>query len=148
MQRLKKIISARKQGFTLIELIVVIGIIGILIAVTLVAINPGRQFDSAQDAQRRADLRSVVNAVYQYAAENAGTKPVAITTSITHIGTGVGLVDLTTDLVPTYMPAIPADPDGGTQADTLYSIYLDANERVVATATSELNPGTAIQIVQ
>jgi len=140
-------ISALQQGFTLIELIVVIGIIGILIAVTLVAINPGRQFDSAQDAQRRADLRSVMNAVYQYSAENSGTLPVLITTTIQTIGTG-GSLDLTTDLVPTYLPAIPVDPDNGTQANSLYSMYLDANGRVVATAASELNPGTVIQIVQ
>jgi prepilin-type N-terminal cleavage/methylation domain-containing protein len=33
-----------QKGFTLIELLVVIGIVGILLSITLVAINPARQF--------------------------------------------------------------------------------------------------------
>lgn len=148
MKLRSKIVSAQRKGFTLIELLVVIGIIGILAAVVLVAVNPGRQFNSARDTQRRADLYSITNAVYQYATENNGTLPVAITTTPTHIGTGGGLVDLTTDLVPTYIADIPVDPTSGTAADTLYTIFLDANGRVSATASSELNPGTTISVTR
>ena len=55
-----------KKGFTLVELLVVIGVIGILMAVVLVAVNPARQFAAARDAQRRSDLYSITNAIYQY----------------------------------------------------------------------------------
>ena len=65
---------------------------------------------------------------------------------ILDVGTGGGLVDLSTDLVPTYIADIPMDPATGTAADTQYTIYLDANGRVVASASSELNPGTAITV--
>ena len=136
------------QGFTLIELLVVIGIITILAAVVLVAVNPARQFASARDTQRRADLYGITNAVYQYATENNGNLPTAITTTPTRIGTAGGLVDLSTILVPTYIAAMPKDPSNGTDANTQYTIYRDANGRVVATASSELNPGTNITVIR
>jgi prepilin-type N-terminal cleavage/methylation domain-containing protein len=137
-----------KRGFTLIELLVVIGIIGILAAVVLVAVNPARQFANARDTQRRADLYAVTNALYQYAVEHNGNMPVIVTTTPTHIGNGGGLVDLATLLVPTYVAALPKDPSTGTDADTQYMIYRDVNGRIVATASSELNPGTPITITR
>ena len=137
-----------RRGFTLIELLVVIGIIGILAAVVVVAVNPGRQFANARDTQRRADLYSITNSVYQYAAENNGIIPTDITTVPTLMGTIGGLVDLTQELVPRYVVAIPKDPASGTDANTQYTIYRDSNGRVVATAASELNPGLVLQVIR
>lgn len=144
----KRMTSALQKGFTLIELLVVIGIIGILAAVVIVAVNPARQFASARDTQRRADLYSVTNAVYQYATENNGNLPPSITTTPTNIGNAGGLIDLSADIVPTYIAQIPYDPSTGSAADTQYTIYLDADQRVVASASSELNPGTFITVTR
>lgn len=151
-------------GFTLIELLVVIGIIGILAAVVLVAVNPGRQFASSRDTQRRADLYSITNAIYQYSAEHNGRLPDTdsndatsnFPTSPTCVGTGGGCFNLgiagavatAETIVPTYIAAIPKDPTTGTDADTDYSLYRDANGRIVASASSEINPGTPISITR
>lgn len=141
-------LPAGKAGFTLIELLVVIGIITILAAVVLVAVNPARQFASARDTQRRADLYGISNAVYQHATENNGNVTTLITTTPTNIGTAGGLVNLSTVVVPLYIAAMPRDPANGTDANTQYTIYRDANGRVVATASSELNPGTNITVIR
>ena len=135
-------------GFTLIELLVVIGIIGILAAVVIVAVNPARQFRASRDTGRRSDLYSLTNAIYQYAVENNGAIPNEIQTTPTSLGTDPGLIDLTDELVPTFITAIPFDPSTGNDADTGYTIGLDANGRVVASASSEVNPGQVIQVTR
>lgn len=155
-----------QRGFTLIELLVVIGIIGILAAIVLVAVNPGRQFAQARDTQRRADLYGITNAVYQFAAEHNGRLPgtddsVAIPnfpTAAVCIGDAApcfnlgaaGQVDGKNDGVkepisPTYIASIPFDPSAGTTADTQYTIYKDANGRLVAAAVGELTTTITVQ---
>ncbi|MDP3941896.1 MAG: type II secretion system protein, partial [bacterium] len=55
------------KGFTLIELLVVIGILAVLLAITLIAINPARQFSQANNTKRRSDVNALLNAVHEYA---------------------------------------------------------------------------------
>jgi len=132
-----KIKKLKSSGFTLIELLVVIGIIAILAAIALVAVNPGRQFAAARDTQRRNDVYQVVNAIYQYSVENGGEFPTDITATPTNIGTCGGCVDLSDDLVPTFIPEMPADPSTGTGTDSNYVVFLSGS-RVTASATGEL----------
>src|SRR5512144_1874877 len=72
-----------KRGFTLIELLVVIGILAVLLAITLIAINPARQFAQANDTKRRSDVNAILNGINQYMADNKGSLPAAITASCT-----------------------------------------------------------------
>ena len=53
-------------GFTLIEVLLVIAILGILAAIVIVAVNPSKQLGEAQDTQRRNDTRAILDAVNQY----------------------------------------------------------------------------------
>ena len=133
--------SALQKGFTLIELLVVIGIIAILTAVVAVAVNPGRQFAQARDAQRRADISAIVSAAYQYAADNNGNLPTDIVATPTNIGTDGGLIDLTQELVSDYLGAIPFDPSVGTVGNTNYTIFRNG-VRITASASAEIAGAT------
>src|SRR5688572_13344731 len=66
------------KGFTLIELLVVIGILAILLAITLIAINPAKQFAQANNTQRASDVNTILNAINQYMSENNGQLPPGI----------------------------------------------------------------------
>ena len=96
------------KGFTLIELLVVIGILAVLLAITLIAINPARQFSQANNTKRRSDVNSILNAVNQYMADNKGAVPAGVTTSVQTIAnTGANIC---TALVSQYIAALPRDP--------------------------------------
>ena len=150
-----KLAQSIKRGFTLIELLVVIGILAILLAITLIAINPARQFQQANDAKRSSDVNAILNAVGQYAADNNGALPAGIPDTVAGaalIGNDVGEVDICAALVTQYLAALPVDPTTGTGApitdcatvsyDTGYSIVRSTTDnRVTVSATGQItNP--------
>jgi prepilin-type N-terminal cleavage/methylation domain-containing protein/prepilin-type processing-associated H-X9-DG protein len=67
----------RRQGFTLVELLVVIGIIALLISILLPSLNRARQAANAVDCSAR--MRQIGLAVHMYAAQWKGTLPPANT---------------------------------------------------------------------
>jgi len=108
---LKGLYNKQKSGagFTLIEILVVIGIIAILAAIVLIAINPARQFKQARDSQRTSNVNAILNAVGQYIADNKGDTPT--------IPNGEVTATLCAELVPDYLPALPTDPNSVTDGE-------------------------------
>src|SRR5436190_22976941 len=102
-----KQLKRNNKGFTLIELLVVIGILAVLLAITLIAINPAKQFAQANNTKRRSDVNAILNAINQYMADNKGVLPAGITSTDREISDGGA--NLCAVLVPTYIAALPVD---------------------------------------
>ena len=60
--------QSKQKGFTIVELLIVIVVIGILAAISIVAYNNVTQ--KARDDQRISDARNIINAAASYQAEN------------------------------------------------------------------------------
>lgn len=143
----RNLFNKNQKGFTLIELLVVIGILAILLAITLIAINPARQFGQANDTKRRSDITQILNSIGQYSASNTGNLPTEVANLTANTVTAfnsTNFPNLCAQLVPNYLPALPADPNQNNQAgisscagawDTGYSIARDANNRITVSAT-------------
>jgi uncharacterized protein (TIGR02145 family)/prepilin-type N-terminal cleavage/methylation domain-containing protein len=110
-----------KRGFTLLEILLVVGIISILAGIVIVAINPGKQLATVRNTERKSDLKQLYSAITQYYITE-GSYPSSLNsitelTEICDTGTATtsstcgDLVNLTA-LVPTYITAIPVDPQG------------------------------------
>ena len=127
-----------KKGFSLLELLVAITIVGILAGIVLVSLSSIRA--RGRDAQRATDIGMIVNAIYQYALDHGNQLPASITTTPTNIcKTGaascVGLIDLsvlTTNQI--YLPSVPVDPLSTSTNDTRYTIGQSATGRVTVSA--------------
>jgi type IV pilus assembly protein PilA len=90
----------KESGFTLIELIIVMVIIGILVILLLPNLSNGPK--RGRDSERKSELRTVASALEQYFADKSAYPP---------SGDYAGL---STHLVPDYIKdAMPADPKSG-----------------------------------
>ncbi len=144
-------VKCRKAGFTLLEVLLVVAAIAILAGIVIVALNPSKQLGDTRNVQRRADINTILNAVYQYAIDNNGTFSTGIDavtassqvlgtsgsgcdTTCTAVTTVAACVDLSANLVPTYIVGIPLDPSTGAATNTEYYINKDANGRITVGA--------------
>lgn len=105
------------SGFTLIEILVVVAIIGILVAFVTLNFNDARK--KSRDQARKSDLQTLQLAIETYKAQNgvypeagcgadggrwAGPGPYSE-------GWGVTCDEYIVGLVPTYIKALPEDPN-------------------------------------
>lgn len=139
-----------KSGFTLIEILVVLGILAILATLVLVAVNPSRQFKMARDTKRAANVATILNAVSQNIADHSGSfvcngSITSLPPTATDISSAATGFDLAGCVVPDYISGLPYDPGSDaayytneTDYDTEYSVLQDAEGRVTIKAVGEL----------
>lgn len=95
----------KHKGFTLLELLIVVGLIGILIAISVTSYGTIQK--KSRDSRRISDLKALQNAFEQYNGDHNGIYP----TQETDI-TGSSTV---------YLPSgIPMDPQSGTKYTVQY----------------------------
>lgn len=143
-----------KRGFTLIEVLVVMGIIAVLATIVLVAVNPGRQFAQARDTQRVSNVNTLLNAVGQRIADHRGVFEDACTagaipsTATLMSNTGYNIYPC---LVPDYLPALPLDPTAGnftssSSYNTGYTILKETSTGRITITASSTEIGSIIQV--
>jgi len=140
----------QQKGFTLLEVLLVIAMIAILAAIVIIAINPAKQLAESRNAQRRSDVNTILNAVYQYAIDNGGTMPASITALVANTPTEICVSDGATacganvdlnvlTLLEKYIVSMPHDPNGTCAvAGVCYEISRTANNRITVSAPDAL----------
>ncbi|TAK05642.1 hypothetical protein EPO33_00640 [Patescibacteria group bacterium] len=138
---------SRVEGFVLIELLVVVGIVAVLFSVIFVAVDPAGRFAQTRNANRREDVRDVVEAVLAFTIDTGndppgldspgtssqviGTAPSGCDITCTATTTLPSCLDLGGALVGGYIAEVPKDPKTGTDANTDYFINRTADGRVL-----------------
>ncbi len=139
--------NKKHQGFTLIEILLVIGIIVLLAGAIIVAINPGRQFAKARNTQRVTDVNAILSSIVQVMTDNQGrwscsgstyyatSLPVTTATIVTITETDTTQINLSC-VTPNYVPRVPIDPSLPTDSsNTGYTlIYATSTGRITVCA--------------
>lgn len=149
-QSLFKKVKDSSGGFTLLEILLVVAAIGILAGIVILAINPGKQLGDTRNAQRKADVNTILNATYQYAIDNNGALPVniasstcasvgtneickaGVATSTCSSGNLIALTELTAN--EEYLISLPIDGQATSTNGTGYHIAKNGNGRVTVCA--------------
>lgn len=143
-----------ENGFTLIEILVVIGLIALLAAIVIVAINPAKQFAQGRNVERQSNIETILNAIGQRVADNKGTfagsyqiggitytcSDISATTTL---DVAIKFSDKGTNtagdlgcLVPTYISAALKDPQttSDVTVDSGYKLKTDGMGRITICA--------------
>lgn len=101
--------STRTNGFTIVELLIVIVVIAVLAAISIVAYNGISQ--RARDSERQSEIKIIEKALGLYFIDNNGYPNCSGGTYVPGQAVGgCGLIGLSSALVPKYISVLPVDP--------------------------------------
>lgn len=134
--------SSARNGFSLIEALLVIAIISMLTTTSLFYLKPMDNMSKAKDSQRRTDVQTILNAIHQYALDHRGNFPVCIDDLFRNICAGKDCsgVSQSCNLYPIvgkYIVAIPVDPGGPDGNDSNYDVQMQGGRITVRAPEAE-----------
>lgn len=145
--------SNNQAGFTLIEMLVVIAVIGFLSSVVIASVSIARV--KSRDVKRKSDLSQMQKALELYYNSNnaypctgTGTAPNNCSSGVAwHAATGscggtygyTGSSGYIPDIAPTFLSVLPADPKPSTTACSGYNYRSDGtNYKIISNSVGGL----------
>ncbi len=101
------------KGFTLIEILIVIGLIAILAAITIIALNPTENFQAARNSERQSEVSQIANSIDRWVIDGGSLTDLTLSVCGTiSDSSGKEVVDITplTDIFPGGEDIVPKDP--------------------------------------
>ncbi len=141
----------QNRGFTIFELILIIGLVAIVGGIGVIALRPDKQLAQSRNDQRILSINSILNAVRQNIADNRGTFSCAagdVPISAKKMAIGVGNFDIAPCIVPIYLFTLPFDPklpeshySSNTDYDTGFNIVKNSSttQITISAPGAELN---------
>lgn len=115
----------KKNAFTLLELLIVIGIIGILVALATVSYSATQK--AGRDSRRKQDMVAIQNAMEQYYSQNSYSYPTS--NCLTSLTTPTNFLKI----------GVPSDPD----ITRSYTNTCAANSYCVCARMEKTNSGNS-----
>lgn len=135
-----------KKGFTLPEVLIVIGILAILAVIVILAVDPVARFENAHNSRRLSDLQAITSALHQYVIDHRGVFPEGLDAKERQIGTGQtgcavttsqcavsgdrDCIDLSKTLDP-YLHGVPVDPKTGDEKYSRYTAHIGRDNAII-----------------
>ncbi|MBI5079507.1 type II secretion system protein [Candidatus Wolfebacteria bacterium] len=142
------------NGFTIVEMVIAIGIAVILTTVIFISVNPIKQFARSRDNRRLIDVNAILTAVSQNMTESrgylscSGGATTTVPTTSVQIGRATGNFNLESCLAPVYISAVPMDPKIGTPSSTGYYILRNATSSAVTIIASSTEATGTISVTR
>ena len=142
-----------RRGFTLLEILLAITLMGILLVTVVRLVNPQKRFGDVNNLQRKSDVLSIYTAINQYREDNRGYLPVGITTTAINIcqpgcdssGTQIDITTALSKYIRLGKP--PVDPSQTGTILTGYTVYSNAQGKIVVSAPLAEN-GVTINTIE
>jgi type II secretion system protein G len=143
-------------GFTLVELVIVVALLGIFAAGLITIINPANQLKHSRDSKRKSDMKQIQAALELYRSDQGVYPDQGISNTVANCDSNTSMKDDCSAPQVTYLQSVPKDPkssnnyyyctDPGCGATTGgYKLYacLERNDSERATGTPPAYLGCA-----